>query len=142
MLIVMTLLLFGHHQNAEFRAQKINFYYSTIDDGSRIHAVRPRLYQQRSVAMRAMGSVIARFLGVSVRGCVEFLLARCRAEIVGLPLPDFACRGLFALDRHATDRIGDLHLLSLLSLEHHAFDMEHAIGLQHFVRDGAALNWR
>lgn len=111
-------------ERSEFRAQKINFYYVTIDDGSRIHTVRPGLYQQPSVAMRAMGSVIARFLGVSVRGCVEFLLARCGAEIVGLPLPDFACRGLFALDRHATDRIDDLHLLSLLSMEHHAFDMK------------------
>jgi hypothetical protein len=89
-----------------------------------------------------MNSVIARFLGVSVRGCTEFLLARCRAEIIGLPLPDFACRGLFALDRHATDRIGDLHLVSLLPMEHHAFDMEPAIDVQHFARDNATLDTR
>ena len=88
-----------------------------------------------------MGSVIASSLGVSVRGYTEFLLARCGAEIIGLPLPDFACRGLFALDRHATDRIGDLHLLSLLSMEHHAFDMDPAIDVQHFARDGATLDW-
>lgn len=89
-----------------------------------------------------MGSVIARSLGVSVRGCMEFLLARCGAEIIGLPLPDFACRGFFALDRHAADRIGDLHLLSLLSMELHAFVMVPAIDGQHFARDGATLDWR
>jgi hypothetical protein len=137
----MTLLLRSSSERAEFRAQKINFYYSTIDDRSRIHTVRPGLYQQPSVAMLGTGGVIACFLGVSIRGCVEFLLTRCGAEIVGLPLPDFACRGLFALDRHATDRIGDLHLLSLLSMEHHAFDMEPAIDVRHFARDDAALNW-
>jgi hypothetical protein len=88
-----------------------------------------------------MGSMIARFLDISVRGCTEFILARCGAEIIVLTLPGFARHGLFALNRHPTDRIGDLHLRSLLSMEHHAFHMEPVIGVHNFARDGATLDW-
>jgi hypothetical protein len=154
------LLLFGHHQHAaEFRAQGISFHYSTITRRfTGIPSDRPRpaltsnnwlatmvaqspAYQQPSLAMRTMASVIACFLGVSVRGCTEFLLARCGAEIIGLPLPDFTFRGLFALDSHATDRIGDLHLLSLLSMEGHAFNMKPPSTCS-TSRDGPTLDTR
>jgi hypothetical protein len=88
------LLLFGHHQHAaEFRAQGISFHYSTITQRfTGIPSDRPRpaltsnnwlatmvaqspAYQHPSMAMRAMGSMIARVFSVSFRGCTKFLLA-------------------------------------------------------------------
>ena len=89
--------------------------------------------------MRAISRVIVRFLDVLVRSRTEFLLARFGAEIIRLPLPSFARHGLFTLNHHPTDRIGDLHRRSLISLESHPSDMEPTIDVRHFVRESSRV---
>ncbi len=64
-------------------------------------------------------SFVAALSGVSIGRGPEFVVARTRAEIVFLALPNLVCCGFADFKRHAANRIGDLHIGTLLFNKKH-----------------------
>lgn len=70
-------------------------------------------------------SFVADLPGVSIGRRPEFVVARTGAEIVFLALPNLVRCGFADFKRHAANRIGDLHIGTLLFDKNHGLRGDH-----------------